>query len=314
MFVVLPVLSQITTEVGGALSQTLLTEMFALPPPPPSPPSPPVPSPPSPPPSPPVPPSPSPPPSPRPPPSPSAAVQCLGIQNNNCRSFFEGLQAQINQLQQVVQDLIAQVQVLSSSGSPLTTPPSPLLLSPSPLPPSTFPHPPPPSPRPPPPSPRPPSPPPPSPRPFPPPTPSPLPTTDFPEGHCSNASWWSFGAGTGMVINPGVSTCSYTSSSACRPARDYVYGFDAYHINRTVTVSTCVDGVGAWDTVLYVLTWSEDVCYCPSYVTANDQGGVCGLNRSSVTFPAEADTYYIVVVEGYLNDCGVPAISIDSSA
>ncbi|KAL6749316.1 hypothetical protein V8C86DRAFT_2442187 [Haematococcus lacustris] len=91
-------------------------------------------------------------------------------------------------------------------------------------------------------------------------------------------------------------------SSACRPARDYVYGFDAYHINRTVTVSTCVDGVGAWDTVLYVLTWSEDVCYCPSYVTANDQGGVCGLNRSSVTFPAEADTYYIVVVEGYLND------------
>ncbi|KAL6749323.1 hypothetical protein V8C86DRAFT_3032120 [Haematococcus lacustris] len=64
----------ITTEVGGALSQTLLTEMFALPqhsPPPPSPPVPPLPSPPPFPPAPPPPSPPSPPPSPPSPPPPS---------------------------------------------------------------------------------------------------------------------------------------------------------------------------------------------------------------------------------------------------
>ncbi|KAL6749306.1 hypothetical protein V8C86DRAFT_2850899 [Haematococcus lacustris] len=307
--------------------------MFALPPPPPSPPSPPVPSPPSPPPSPPVPPSPSPPPSPRPPPSPSAAVQCLGIQNNNCRSFFEGLQAQINELQQMAQNLVAQVQVLSS-GSPLTTPPSPRTTPPSPRTtppsphtPSPSPHtqtPPPPSPSPPPPSPPPPFPPPPSPpppfppspRPFLPPSPSPRPAPTFPRGHCSNPDFRVIDERR-MVVHPGVTTCSYTNSSACRASKDYVYRFAPYPVDRLMTVTTCVTDNPAWDTWIYVFPATNDACACPGSTDRrdDDDGGACGMNRSSVTFPALANVSYIVVVEGYSNsNCGVPALTVTTPA
>ncbi|KAL6755819.1 hypothetical protein V8C86DRAFT_170862 [Haematococcus lacustris] len=169
---------------------------------------------------------------------------------------------------------------------------------------------PPPAPSPPSPSPRPPTPPP----PFPPsPRPNPPPSPSFP-GHCMNEDWNIFGPGIRTVRNPGFSTCSFTNNSACRSSRDYVHGIWKSSYTRNLTVSTCVDGVDPWNTYLYVYTWRGYTCSCPSDARSDDNGGVCGHGRSSVTFTAVAETYYVVVVEGATDqDCGVPAIRVDET-
>ncbi|KAL6761845.1 hypothetical protein V8C86DRAFT_2528879 [Haematococcus lacustris] len=203
-----------------------------------------------------------------------------------------------------------QVEVLLASGSPRTTPPSPRPPSPSPPPRS------------------PPSPPPPSPS-------LPVGTSAgmltslcatshllsrqqwcvcWCAGHCMNPDWNVFGPGIRTQRNPGISTCSLPNNSACRPSRDYVHGIWPSSVTRNLTVSTCVDGVAAWDTVLYVYRWTADLCSCPSDALWDDEGGVCGELRSSVTFTAVAGLSYIVVVEGWSgNECGIPAIRVDET-
>ncbi|GFH30656.1 hypothetical protein HaLaN_29545, partial [Haematococcus lacustris] len=116
-------------------------------------------------------------------------------------------------------------------------------------------------------------------------------------GHCMNPDWGR-DHDIGVVRNPGRSTCLFTDNSLCRSSRDYVHGIWARNVTRTLTVSTCVDGVVPWDTVLYVYRWRAYMCSCPSDAISDDDGGVCGQGRSSVTFTAPADTYHIVVVEG----------------
>ncbi|GFH30794.1 hypothetical protein HaLaN_29714, partial [Haematococcus lacustris] len=83
---------------------------------------------------------------------------------------------------------------------------------------------------------------------------------------------------------------------------------------RSITIDTCVAGVNAWDTVLYVFPAQGGACTsCPSNVVYDDQGSVCGQDRSRVTFNASAGVDYLVVVEGYTpSSCGVPAINVTS--
>ncbi|KAL6747227.1 hypothetical protein V8C86DRAFT_2915542 [Haematococcus lacustris] len=209
----------------------------------------------------------------------------------------------------MVQDLIAQVEALMAARSS----PSPRL-PPSPSPPF-----------------------PPSPRSFPPPSPS------FPLGesagistslhataHVLGRQQWCFSWCAGhcrnpdvlvidepyMEIIPNVTTCSYTSSSACGSSSDYVYQIPPFSVDRSITISTCVYGVESWDTVLYVLNATSNACSCPSWLRRNDDFGDCGEdhypNSSLVSFTALAGVPYTVVVEGYSEfHCGVPAISID---
>ncbi|GFH25020.1 hypothetical protein HaLaN_22910, partial [Haematococcus lacustris] len=83
--------------------------------------------------------------------------------------------------------------------------------------------------------------------------------------------------------------------------RDYTYRLPAFNATRNITIDTCVAGVNAWDTVLYVFPAQGGACtFCPGNLLYNYQGRVCGFIWSyRVTFTAEAGVDYLVVVEGY---------------
>ncbi|KAL6746497.1 hypothetical protein V8C86DRAFT_2941503, partial [Haematococcus lacustris] len=110
-------------------------------------------------------------------------------------------------------------------------------------------------------------------------------------GSCSNPHNISLGLGSASWV-PTTTTCNTTNSFPCRQARDYTYRLPAFNATRSITVDTCVAGVDAWDTVLYVFP---------------TQGGAC-------TFCPGAGVDYLVVVEGFLStSCGVPAINVTST-
>ncbi|KAL6751489.1 hypothetical protein V8C86DRAFT_3142105, partial [Haematococcus lacustris] len=154
--------------------------------------------------------------------------------------------------------------------------------------------------------------------PLPPQPPSPPPPAS---GICSDPQLIDVGTGTSVWV-PSVSTCNTPSSWSCRGAKDYTYQLAAASIDRTITVSTCVDDVAAWDTVLYAFPTQGSSCpTCPAGAVADDDGGSCGVLRSQLTITALAGQAYTVVVEGYASladnfngeDCGVPAITVTSN-
>ncbi|KAJ9512990.1 hypothetical protein QJQ45_029210 [Haematococcus lacustris] len=133
-------------------------------------------------------------------------------------------------------------------------------------------------------------------------------------GSCSNPHNISLGLGSASWV-PTTTTCNTTDSFPCRQARDYTYRLPAFNATRSITIDTCVAGVDAWDTVLYVFPAQGGACTsCPDIVLFDDQGSVCGQDRSRVTFNASAGVDYLVVVEGYITtSCGVPAINVASA-
>ncbi|KAL6745546.1 hypothetical protein V8C86DRAFT_1720844 [Haematococcus lacustris] len=135
-----------------------------------------------------------------------------------------------------------------------------------------------------------------------------------PIGSCSNPHNISLGLGSASWV-PTTSTCNTTNSSPCRQARDYTYRLPAFNAMRSITIDTCVAGVVAWDTALYVFPTQSGACtFCPSNALSNDQGSVCGQGLSRVTFNASAGVDYLVVVEGsFTTSCGVPAIIVTST-
>ncbi|KAJ9530588.1 hypothetical protein QJQ45_014787, partial [Haematococcus lacustris] len=153
--------------------------------------------------------------------------------------------------------------------------------------------PPPPSPSPPPPQPPPPSPSPPPPKP-PPPSPSPLGSLPppGPPGSCGAPFTMAGLPANGVTIfNPlDTTTCGAANSWSCRASPDFLYLLPSSRTARNITVDTCVDGVAAWDTFLYVI---------PTVVASDDDKSRCRELRSRVTFTAAGGVAYWVVVEGY---------------
>ncbi|GFH30792.1 hypothetical protein HaLaN_29712, partial [Haematococcus lacustris] len=67
--------------------------------------------------------------------------------------------------------------------------------------------------------------------------------------------------------------------------------------------------------ILFFMSSQHKVAHAPlaPNVVYDDQGSVCGQDRSRVTFNASAGVDYLVVVEGYTpSSCGVPAINVTS--
>ncbi|GFH31969.1 hypothetical protein HaLaN_31109 [Haematococcus lacustris] len=81
---------------------------------------------------------------------------------------------------------------------------------------------------------------------------------------------------------------------------DYTYRLPAFNATRSITIDTCVSGVDAWDTVLYVFSTQGGACtFCPSDALYGDEGSVCSQGLSRGTFNVDAGVDYLVVVEGY---------------
>ncbi|KAL6753355.1 hypothetical protein V8C86DRAFT_473992 [Haematococcus lacustris] len=115
------------------------------------------------------------------------------------------------------------------------------------------------------------------------------------------------------IFNPTVSTCSTTNSFPCRAARDYTYQLQAFYASRVITIDTSVDGVAAWDTILFVLPVATSACAQCSSALSNDDDGT--EFRSRLTFTAAAGVAYLVVVEGWwVSDCGMPSIRVSSGS
>ncbi|GFH06224.1 hypothetical protein HaLaN_00820, partial [Haematococcus lacustris] len=102
---------------------------------------------------------------------------------------------------------------------------------------------------------------------------------------------------------PSVSTCNTTSSQFCQATTgaDYTYQLAAAAFNRTITVTTCVNGVAAYDTVILAFATQGTSCpNCPLGRTfVDDDNGLCGQRRSRLTFTVPAGQAYTVVVENY---------------
>ncbi|KAJ9505541.1 hypothetical protein QJQ45_022884 [Haematococcus lacustris] len=132
-------------------------------------------------------------------------------------------------------------------------------------------------------------------------------------GSCINPHNISLDLGSSSWV-PTASTCNTTNSFSCLPSGDYTYRLPAFNATRNITIDTCVAGVDAWDTVLFVFPEQDGACTsCPSNALFNDQGSICGQGLSRVTFNASAGVDYLVVVEGYYTSCGVPAINVTST-
>ncbi|KAJ9534822.1 hypothetical protein QJQ45_017288 [Haematococcus lacustris] len=82
-------------------------------------------------------------------------------------------------------------------------------------------------------------------------------------GSCSHPQMIDVGTGNSVWV-PNVSTCSTSSSWSCDSGGDYTYQLAAAAFNRTITVTTCVDNVGAWDTYLFAFPTQGSSCpFCP---------------------------------------------------
>ncbi|KAJ9511601.1 hypothetical protein QJQ45_007366 [Haematococcus lacustris] len=132
-------------------------------------------------------------------------------------------------------------------------------------------------------------------------TSSPAPVTHAFSFELFTASWPPSGV---AIFNPSATTCGAANSWSCRGSRDFLYLLPSSSTARTITLDTCVSGVAAWDSFLYVI---------PTAIASNDDSSICGENRSRVTFTAAGGVAYWVVVEGYGNTHdGLNAIGVAS--
>ncbi|GFH30218.1 hypothetical protein HaLaN_29024, partial [Haematococcus lacustris] len=99
----------------------------------------------------------------------------------------------------------------------------------------------------------------------------------------------SLGLGSASWV-PTTSTCDTTNSSPCWQARDYTYRLPAFNATRSITIDTCVAGVDAWDTVLYVFPAQGGACTSCSVMWG--AGHQCDVHPGASSTP-------LVVVEGY---------------
>ncbi|KAJ9534015.1 hypothetical protein QJQ45_027117 [Haematococcus lacustris] len=92
------------------------------------------------------------------------------------------------------------------------------------------------------------------------------------------------------IFNPLATACGAANSWNCRGSRDFLYLLPSNSTARTITLDTCVSGVAAWDSFLYVI---------PTAIAFDDDSSPCGGTLSRVTFTAASGVAYWVVVEGF---------------
>ncbi|KAJ9513111.1 hypothetical protein QJQ45_029403 [Haematococcus lacustris] len=121
------------------------------------------------------------------------------------------------------------------------------------------------------------------------------------------------------VFNISQTTCDRANGWGCLSSPDFLYLLPSSEEgDRSITLDTCVEGVAAWDTVLYVIPVQDGTCgQCSGVIASDDEGSICGNGLSRVTFPAASGQAYWVVVEGYsffdTRACGNPALTITTS-
>ncbi|KAJ9513093.1 hypothetical protein QJQ45_029418 [Haematococcus lacustris] len=144
--------------------------------------------------------------------------------------------------------------------------------------------------------------PPPSPPPLPPSPPNP-PMPPGPPGTCGGPFYIinNLPAAGVTVFNISQTTCDTASSWDCRPTPDFLYLLPSSEEgDRSITLDTCVDGVAAWDTFVFVILAQGGTCgQCMDAIASNDDSSVCGRALSRVTITAEAGQAYWIVVEGF---------------
>ncbi|GFH28573.1 expressed protein, partial [Haematococcus lacustris] len=102
------------------------------------------------------------------------------------------------------------------------------------------------------------------------------------------------------IFNPSATTCGAANSWSCRGSRDFLYLLPSSSMARNITLDTCVSGVAAWDSFLYVIPVQPNTCFqCTTAVAFDDDSSPCGGALSRVTFPAAGGVAYWVVVEGW---------------
>ncbi|KAL6761853.1 hypothetical protein V8C86DRAFT_768911 [Haematococcus lacustris] len=118
------------------------------------------------------------------------------------------------------------------------------------------------------------------------------------------------------TFTPQNTTCGAADRWSCRDAPDFLYLLPSSSTARNITVDTCVDGVAAWDTFLYVIPVQPNTCFqCTTVIASDDDKSRCRELRSRVTFTAAGGVAYWVVVEGYdITHCGSPAINVTVSS
>ncbi|KAJ9505890.1 hypothetical protein QJQ45_017239 [Haematococcus lacustris] len=82
-------------------------------------------------------------------------------------------------------------------------------------------------------------------------------------GSCSNPQIIDVGLGNSVWV-PNVTTCNSANTHECRffaTGADYTYQLAAAAVDRLITVSTCVDNVAAYDTIL--LAFPSQTSLCP---------------------------------------------------
>ncbi|KAJ9516995.1 hypothetical protein QJQ45_027348, partial [Haematococcus lacustris] len=111
--------------------------------------------------------------------------------------------------------------------------------------------------------------------------------------NCASAKQINIMLGTTLATLAATST---TPSTSRAPNASHPSSSTA----RTITVDTCVDGVAAWDTFLYVMAVQPDTCFqCANVITFDDDGSICGGVRSRITFSAAGGVAYWVLVVGF---------------
>ncbi|KAJ9524525.1 hypothetical protein QJQ45_024121 [Haematococcus lacustris] len=104
------------------------------------------------------------------------------------------------------------------------------------------------------------------------------------------------------IFNPPTTTCGAANRWRCRASPDFLYLLPSSSTARTITLDTCVNGVAAWDSFLYVLPVQPNACFrCTGISAFDDDSSPCAGGRSRVTFPAAGGVAYWIVVEGFGN-------------
>ncbi|KAL6747649.1 hypothetical protein V8C86DRAFT_3033591 [Haematococcus lacustris] len=121
-----------------------------------------------------------------------------------------------------------------------------------------------------------------------------------------------FNWGTGASASYSSPSGRACTSWSCRVANDYTYQLAAADVDRDITITTCVDGVDAWDTFLFAFPTQGSSCPTCPVAVSDDNGGPCGQRRSQLTITALAGQAYTVVVEGF--STRIPGFTDDVSA
>ncbi|KAJ9535002.1 hypothetical protein QJQ45_029711, partial [Haematococcus lacustris] len=128
-------------------------------------------------------------------------------------------------------------------------------------------------------------------------------------GFCNDPQIIDVGTGSRTFV-PNLSTCNTTSSWACRRANDYTYQLAAAAVDRLITVSTCVDNVTAWDTVLFAFPTQGSSCFtCP---VRHWLGGIASWlwTLCVIVMLVVCDVWPVCAALTSCQDCGVPAINV----